>query len=367
MLGRGRGLRLDVVRSGMRVGTGRLGRRPLLGESADGVQLITTDVHLRGLGLQLEAPLAGLHIEGFVHLHAIDEIDERIALGDHLETGPLAEGRLDVILAAEAYDVLPVGVALGPVQAAAFHGLAGRAGGPHLLFVAVETDFGADRGLEDGAVRELGREDEDVAHAAFDDLGLDAGHPVAAYRALRPEAVHEDTAIAGAGLPLTPGLLAPLELDHEMVVAIGTERGDGPVTFAAHDEITIRSELEDGLRIAGDIELGVDEELGLSLAEELEQVDLLGDGLRDRFRRQDDLSDRLLALRGQSDDGQQREHEGGDGVVFHGVKEEDFKRDPDVPNRPPLFNPFASIERNRSLSEQNRIGRAAIAMAAVRA
>jgi hypothetical protein len=41
-------------------------------------------------------------------------------------------------------------------------------------------------------------------------------------------------------------------------------------------------------------------------------------------------------------------------VVFHGVKEEDGERDPDVPNRPPVFNPFASIERNRSLSGRNK-------------
>jgi len=31
--------------------------------------------------------------------------------------------------------------------------------------------------------------------------------------------------------------------------------------------------------------------------------------------------------------------------------------DSDVPSLPPLFNPFASIERNRSLSERNRTGK----------
>ncbi len=35
---------------------------------------------------------------------------------------------------------------------------------------------------------------------------------------------------------------------------------------------------------------------------------------------QDDLGDRLLALRGQSEDGQQREREGGEGWGSHGVK-----------------------------------------------
>ena len=139
-----------------------------------------------------------------------------------------------------------------------------------------------------------------------------------------------------------------------MVVAIGAEGGDGSVAFAADDEVSVGGELEDRLRVAGDVGLGIDEELGLALAEEFEQVDFLGDGLRDGFRRQDDLGDRWLALRGQPDDGQQREHEGGEGLVSHGLKNEEGRRDPDVPRLPSLFKPFASIERNRSLSGRNR-------------
>ena len=328
---------------------GRLGGAPLLLERAERVEFEATDEHLGGFDLQEDAALAGLALEGFVHLHAVDEILERVALGDHLETRPLAEGRLDVILAAETEGVLPVDVALLPVEAAALHGLARGARGPHPLLVAVATDLGADRSLEDGAVGELGREDEDVAYAAFDDLGFDAGHPAATHGALRAEAVDEDAVVARGLGALAPGLLTPLELDDEVVVLEAIVRGDATVAVAADVEESVRLELEDVLRVVDDIGLGVDVHLGLSFAEEVEHVHFLGDGLRDGFRRQDDLGDRLLALRGKSGDGQQREHEGGEGVSSHGVKEEEGRSGLDVPTLPSLFNPFASIERNRSL------------------
>jgi hypothetical protein len=41
-------------------------------------------------------------------------------------------------------------------------------------------------------------------------------------------------------------------------------------------------------------------------------------------------------------------------VGSHGVKDKEGRRDRDVPRLPSLFNPFASIERNRSLSERNK-------------
>jgi hypothetical protein len=37
-------------------------------------------------------------------------------------------------------------------------------------------------------------------------------------------------------------------------------------------------------------------------------------------------------------------------VSSHGVKDREGRSDRDVPMLMPLFNPFASIERNRSLS-----------------
>ena len=334
--------------------SGRLGGAPLLLEPAERVELEAADEHLGGFDLQEDAALAGLALEGFVHLHAVDEILERVALGDHLETGPLAHRRLDVIATAEADGILPVDIALLPVEAAALHGLAGRTGGPHLLLVAVEADFGADGRFEDGAVGELGREDEDVAHAAFDDLGFDAGHPAAAHGALRAEAMHEDAVVARGLGALAPGLFTPLELDDEVVVLEAVVRGDATVAVAADVEEAVRLELEDVLRIVDDIGLRVDMHLGLTFAEEVEDVHFLGDGLRDGFRRQDDLGDRRLALRGKSGDGQQREHEGGEGWGSHGVKEEERRSGPDVPTLSSLFNPFASIERNRSLVWRNK-------------
>ena len=300
--------------------SGGLGGAPLLLEGAEREELEATDEHLGGFDLQEDAALAGLHLEGLVHLHAVDEILEGVALGDDLETGPLARRRLDVVLAAETKRVLPVDVALLPVETAALHGLARIAGRPDLLLVAIQADLGADRRLEHGAVRELRREDEDVAHAAFDDLGLDAGHPAAAHGALRAEAVHEDAVVARGLGALAPGLFAPLELDDQMVVLEAVERRDAAVAVAADVEQAVGLELEDVLRVVDDVGLRVDVHLGLSFAEQVEHVDLLGDGLRDGFRRQDDLGDRLLVLRGQSDDGQQREHECGEGLGSHGVK-----------------------------------------------
>ena len=88
-----------------------------------------------------------------------------------------------------------------------------------------------------------------------------------------------------------------------MVVLEAIVGGDAAVAIATDVEHPVGLKLEDVLRVVNDVSLGVDMHLGLSFAEKIEDVDFLGDGLRDRFRWQDDLSDRLLALRGQSDDG----------------------------------------------------------------
>ena len=82
----------------------------------------------------------------------------------------------------------------------------------------------------------------------------------------------------------------------------------------------------------------------------LAEVILHVHGLRDRLRREDDLGDRFLGLRRKSDDGQQREQESGEGWFAHEGKDQEGGRTTDVPTTSPLFNPFASIERNRSLS-----------------
>ena len=277
-----------------------LGGAPLLLELAERIEVQAAHEHLRGLDLQEDAALAGLALEGFVHLHAVDEILERVALGDDLETGPFAGRRFDVILAAEAFDVLPVGGAMLPVEATGGHRATRGAGRPDGLLVGIDAGFGADRGREHGAVGELRREHEDVADAAFDDLGLDAGHPAAAHGALRSPAMDEDTVVARSLLAFAPRLLAPLELDHEVVVLEAVEGRDASVAVAADVEQAVGLELEDVLGVIVDVRLRVDVRLGLSFAEQVEHADLLGDGLRDRFRRQDDLSDRLLVLRAKS-------------------------------------------------------------------
>ena len=85
-------------------------------------------------------------------------------------------------------------------------------------------------------------------------------------------------------------------------------------------EQSVGLELKDVLRVVLNVSLRVDVHLCLSFTEKVEDVDFLSDGLRDGFRRQDDLSDRLLALRRQSEDGHQREHKGGEGWGSHGDK-----------------------------------------------
>ena len=136
--------------------------------------------------------------------------------------------------------------------------------------------------------------------------------------------MHQDAVVARGLGALAPGLVTPLELDDEVVVLEAVEGRDAAVAVATDVEEAVRLELEDVLGIVDDIGLGVEVHLGLSFAEEVEHVHFLGDGLRDGFRRQDDLGDRLLALRGKSGDGQQREHEGGEGVGSHGVKKEEL-------------------------------------------
>ena len=291
-LGRAGQVGRQVLRARRRGGRGGGGllrrgcRRPLLRELTQRVELVAAHEHLGRLGLQQDATAARLAVERAVHQHAVGEILQGIALRDDLEARPLAEGRLDVGAATVALHVLPVHVAVLPVETAAGHGNARGARRPDGLLVAVLAELGADGDRERDPVRGPGAEDEDVAHAAFDDLGLDAGHPRPALGADRPEAMDEDAVVAGTLGAAAPGLLAPLELADEVVILVGALGHHGAIALAAHAEGAIRLQLVDFLGVAVDVGLRVDVIIHLPVAHVLEQVDDLRDRLLGRLGRQ---------------------------------------------------------------------------------
>lgn len=152
---------------------------------------------------------------------------------------------------------------LGPVHATAGDGLARGARLPAHLAVAVLSDLAGHAGGQHLAVGQLGGDDDDVADAALDNVRLDAGDPRAAARAVRPEGVDEDAVVARVLFAVAPGVLAPFELDHQMVVAENLLRGQIAVASPAHMQHAVL-ELEDvGGRV---LELGRCAEVGLQTA-----------------------------------------------------------------------------------------------------
>ena len=130
---------------------------PFLFELAERIQLVATHDHLRALGLEEDFAFAGFAIEGRVHHRAIDEVLQRVALGDDFEAVPLAAGAFDVVFATEAHGVAPVLVATTPVDAAFGDGLAWGACFPDFLLIAIEHELGGERCGELGAIGELWR------------------------------------------------------------------------------------------------------------------------------------------------------------------------------------------------------------------
>jgi hypothetical protein len=206
---------------------------PFLFELAERIQLVATHDHLRAFGLEEDFALARFAIEGLVHHRAIDEVLQRVALGDDFEAVPLAAGAFDIVFAAEAHGVAPVLVATFPIDAAFGHGLAWGACFPDFFLVAVERELSGERSRELCAVCELRREHEDVADAALDDLRLDAGHPGVAVGSVRAVGVEEDAVVLRFLFAGAPSLRAPFEFDDEMVVAVVFLRGD--IAVAAPD------------------------------------------------------------------------------------------------------------------------------------
>ncbi len=252
---------------------------PFLFELAERIQFVAPHDHFRAFGLQQDFAFARLAVEGLVHHRAIHEILQRVALGNDFEAVPFTGGGFDVVLATKADFIDPILVAATPVDAAFGDRLARFALLPNLLFVTVERELGAETRGQFGVIRELWREHEDVANAAFDDLRLDAGHPGVAVSAVRAVGVQENAVVLRGLLAFAPGLRAPFEFNDEMVVAVVFLRGDITITASADVEGAILGKGPDVLRVVMEIHLRIDVVLDVACFDDLKQVHLLSHGL----------------------------------------------------------------------------------------
>src|ERR1019366_1098053 len=203
---------------------------------------------------------------------------------------PFAERLLDVLLAAETLDVLPLGIAAPPIGAAADE-LAWFSFRIVVPLLADGADVDGSLGLA------LAFDEEQVAGAPFDHLALDAFHPRPGH-AIFADAVQQDAAVARGLLALRPGFVAPLEFDDELIVLVFFFRREAAPDFAGDADGAIHDG-EDLLRI---IVLAVrllaflgSDEVGVKVAEVLavEELDRLGDriGAGDRGVHADDDGD----------------------------------------------------------------------------
>ena len=204
---------------------------------------------------------------------------QRVALGDDFEAVPLSGGAFDIVFAAETDRVAPVFIATFPIDAAFGDGLAWRALFPNLLLIAIERELGGERSRELRAISELWREHEDVAHATFDDLRLDAGHPSVRVGAVRAVGVEEDAVVLGLLFAGAPGLGAPFEFEDEMVVSVVFLGGDVAIAATGDVEGAVLGKGPDVLGIIVEVHLGVHVVLDRARFDDFEEVHFLCDGL----------------------------------------------------------------------------------------
>ena len=250
---------------------------PFLFELAKRIQLVATHDHLRAFGLEENFAFARFAIEGLVHHRPIDEVLQRVALRDDFEAVPLAAGAFDIVFAAKADGVAPVLIATFPIDAAFGHGLARRACFPNLLLIAIERELRRERSLELRSVRELRREHQNVAHAALDDLSLVAGHPGVAVGTVRAVGVEEDAVVLRLLFASAPGLGAPFEFEHEMVVAEVVLRGDVAIAATGDVEGTVGGKFPDVLGIIVEIHFRIHVMIDVPRLDDFEEVHLLSD------------------------------------------------------------------------------------------
>ena len=110
---------------------------PFLGETTERMQLILAHDHLRALGLNADAAFRRFAIEGLIHEPSVDEVLQRIALGNDLHAIPLAHRRIRIIWVADVQFVGPVLVPFLPVDATFGDHLTRCTLFPALFFVAI--------------------------------------------------------------------------------------------------------------------------------------------------------------------------------------------------------------------------------------
>src|SRR5579872_4858741 len=128
-----------------------------------------------------------------------------------------------------------VGVASKPIDALPVldvERLAFSAFLPDHLAIAITADFAGERKRNRLSVLVVPGDENEIAHAAFDDLHLDRRHPGAAITAVCADAVNQKSRIFGSRFAIAPGSLAPLEFQDEVVIAVFILRREPPQSVA---------------------------------------------------------------------------------------------------------------------------------------
>lgn len=76
-------------------------------------------------GLEEDFSRSGMDVEGFVDEDPVDVILQGVSLGNVFDVSPAFAWAFDILLAPEAEDVIPIGIASEPVDSAAEEFLAG--------------------------------------------------------------------------------------------------------------------------------------------------------------------------------------------------------------------------------------------------
>src|SRR5262249_20603877 len=147
-----------------------------------------------------------------VHDLAVENIGDIAAVTNTFETIPFAGRIFDILLAAEALFVLPVGIAGIPVDAATIEVSRFALGLVIVSITLVRPD------PQGGLV--LALDENEITCAPLDHLALDGFHPDAAGGAILADAMKQDATVHGPVFPRRPGFLAPLELHHQVIILV---------------------------------------------------------------------------------------------------------------------------------------------------
>src|SRR5581483_4783008 len=214
-------------------------RAPDVATSLQRLQVNPPEEHLGAFGLEQDLAFGVAAHGTVVDDVAVENVGDIAPLADAFEGVPFAGRLFHVLFAAEAEHVLPVGIAIEPVDAAARELLLHSAG----LVVGLHAALGAGGPILDFA-RQLGHvlafDEDEVAGAALDHLALDRFEPDPAGGAVFADAMEQDAAVARRLFSRRPGLVAPLELDHEVIVLVLLLGHEAAVNLAGNADHAVR-------------------------------------------------------------------------------------------------------------------------------